>query len=81
MSTTKSIALGLAPSFGFGDRLGLATPGHLESLLRAGGLTPPLVVSGSRFKLLTAGEHQLLGCTVLYEGDPVEVSLYHKFAA
>ncbi len=24
--------LGLEPSFGFGDRLGLATPGHLESL-------------------------------------------------
>lgn len=41
-TTTKSSsihceALGLAPSFGFGDRLGTATPGHLESLLRAGG--------------------------------------------
>ena len=30
-------ALGLAPSFGFGDRLGLATPGHLEALRREGG--------------------------------------------
>ncbi|HVJ67338.1 MAG TPA: tagaturonate epimerase family protein, partial [Caulifigura sp.] len=29
--------LGLAPSFGFGDRLGLATPGHVESMRRAGG--------------------------------------------
>ncbi|HEX7009238.1 MAG TPA: tagaturonate epimerase family protein, partial [Phycisphaeraceae bacterium] len=29
--------LGLAPSFGFGDRLGLATPGHLEALQRHGG--------------------------------------------
>ena len=27
--------LGLAPSFGFGDRLGLATPGHVEALRRA----------------------------------------------
>jgi len=29
--------LGLAPSFGFGDRLGLATPGHLAALKSAGG--------------------------------------------
>jgi tagaturonate epimerase len=28
--------LGLAPSFGFGDRLGLATPGHVEAMRRAG---------------------------------------------
>lgn len=28
--------LGLDPSFGFGDRLGLATPGHVESMRRAG---------------------------------------------
>lgn len=28
--------LGLAPSFGFGDRLGLATPGHVEALRRSG---------------------------------------------
>ena len=28
--------LGLAPSFGFGDRIGLATPGHVESMNRAG---------------------------------------------
>ncbi|MBX3432503.1 MAG: hypothetical protein KF847_04205 [Pirellulales bacterium] len=30
-------ALGLAPSFGFGDRLGVATPGHLAALREAGG--------------------------------------------
>ena len=33
----KPVALGLTPSFGFGDRLGLATPGHLESLIKEGG--------------------------------------------
>lgn len=33
----KPVALGLAPSFGYGDRLGLATPGHLESLIKHGG--------------------------------------------
>jgi len=30
-------ALGLEPTFGFGDRLGLATPGHLAALKQAGG--------------------------------------------
>jgi hypothetical protein len=29
--------LGLQPSFGFGDRLGTATPGHVEALRQAGG--------------------------------------------
>src|SRR3954465_4135048 len=28
--------LDLTPSFGFGDRIGLATPGHIESMRRAG---------------------------------------------
>src|SRR6185369_14564357 len=31
--------LGLQPSFGFGDRLGLATPGHIEAC-RKGKLQP-----------------------------------------
>lgn len=30
------VVLGLAPSFGFGDRIGLATPGHVEAMSRAG---------------------------------------------
>jgi len=34
--------LGTAPSFGFGDRIGLATPGHAESLRRAGGGIRPI---------------------------------------
>ncbi len=32
----KCVALGLAPSFGFGDRTGLATPGHVASMKRCG---------------------------------------------
>jgi hypothetical protein len=33
--------LGLQPSFGFGDRIGLATPGHVEAIKRSGaGLAP-----------------------------------------
>jgi hypothetical protein len=36
---SKPTLLGLAPSFGFGDRLGLATPGHIEAC-RKGNLQP-----------------------------------------
>jgi hypothetical protein len=40
-STLRPIPLGLRPSFGFGDRLGLATPGHVEAMRRAGrGIAP-----------------------------------------
>ena len=35
------VTLGLAPSFGFGDRIGLATPGHVEAMKRsANGIEP-----------------------------------------
>ncbi len=36
------VTLGLAPSFGFGDRTGLATPGHVEAMKRAGGGIEPI---------------------------------------
>jgi tagaturonate epimerase len=35
MSNSKPQPLGLVPSFGFGDRLGLATPGHIRALREA----------------------------------------------
>ena len=34
--------LGLAPSFGFGDRLGLATPGHVVAMVEAGAGIEPI---------------------------------------
>ena len=37
MSQCKPATLGTQPSFGFGDRLGCATPGHLQSLKQFGG--------------------------------------------
>ena len=41
MSTPKPSTLGLTPSFGFGDRIGLATPGHIDALRKAGqGIAP-----------------------------------------
>jgi len=36
------VTLGLAPSFGFGDRIGLATPGHVEAMRRAGAGIEPI---------------------------------------
>ncbi len=37
----RPVPLGLRPSFGFGDRTGLATPGHVDAMQRAGqGISP-----------------------------------------
>src|SRR6476659_2904883 len=36
------VTLGLRPSFGFGDRIGLATPGHVEALRRSGAGIEPI---------------------------------------
>ena len=39
--TKECSPLGLTPSFGFGDRIGLATPGHVAAMKRAGaGIAP-----------------------------------------
>lgn len=45
--STQPVALGQEPSFGFGDRLGLATPGHLEALKEAGGPILPVLAQQS----------------------------------
>ena len=37
-----AVTLGLSPSFGFGDRIGLATPGHVAAMNRAGGAIKPI---------------------------------------
>src|SRR6185369_6748485 len=34
--TFPCVTLGLSPSFGFGDRIGLATPGHVAAMRNAG---------------------------------------------
>ena len=36
------VALGLSPSFGFGDRIGSATPGHVEAMRRSGAGIGPI---------------------------------------
>jgi hypothetical protein len=46
-SSDKPQPLGLAPSFGFGDRLGVATPGHVHALKQAGGPILPIFAQQS----------------------------------
>ncbi len=47
MSTPKPTTLGLTPSFGFGDRIGLATPGHLAAVKSAAGGIAPMFAQQS----------------------------------
>lgn len=47
MGQVKVETLGLRPSFGFGDRLGLATPGHVAAMKRAGGAIEPIYAQQS----------------------------------
>ena len=41
-SLPKPVCLGLDPSFGFGDRTGVATSGHVASMKRAGSGIQPI---------------------------------------
>jgi len=54
-SFTKPQPLGLEPSFGFGDRLGYATPGHVASLKRAGTGIKPIFAQQSIREMARTG--------------------------
>ena len=47
--------LGLQPSFGFGDRIGLATPGHVEAMKQAGGGLAPIYAQQSIREMTRTG--------------------------
>jgi tagaturonate epimerase len=47
--------LGLEPSFGFGDRTGLATPGHVRAVERAGGPIRPIFAQQSIREMTRTG--------------------------
>jgi hypothetical protein len=47
--------LGLQPSFGFGDRTGLATPGHIEAMRRAGADMAPVFAQQSIREMTRTG--------------------------
>src|SRR5437588_11054544 len=49
------VPLGLAASFGFGDRLGLATPGHVAALRRAGAGILPIFAQQSIREMARTG--------------------------
>ncbi len=48
-------ALGTAPSFGFGDRIGLATPGHIRALRSTGSTLAPVLAQQSARELARTG--------------------------
>jgi tagaturonate epimerase len=54
-STAKPQPLGTAPSFGFGDRLGLATPGHVAALRQAGAGIEPIFAQQSIREMTRTG--------------------------
>jgi hypothetical protein len=47
--------LGLQPSFGFGDRIGLATPGHVRAMKLAGGGLAPIFAQQSIREMTRTG--------------------------
>ncbi len=49
------VTLGLNPSFGFGDRIGLATPGHVEAMRRAGSGIDPMFAQQSIREMTRTG--------------------------
>jgi hypothetical protein len=49
------VTLGLDPSFGFGDRIGLATPGHVEAMRRAGSGIAPIFPQQSIREMVRTG--------------------------
>ena len=49
--------LGLTPSFGFGDRIGLATPGHIEALRRSGSGIAPIFAQQSIREMTRTGRN------------------------
>ena len=54
-SREQFTALGLQPSFGFGDRTGLATPGHIEAMKRAGAGIAPIFAQQSIREMTRTG--------------------------
>jgi hypothetical protein len=57
IATTDTVfsTLGLQPSFGFGDRIGLATPGHIEAMKRAGAGFAPIFAQQSIREMMRTG--------------------------
>jgi hypothetical protein len=57
MTATRPSTLGLRPSFGFGDRLGLATPGHVAAMRRSGQGIEPILPQQSIREMTRTGRN------------------------
>lgn len=57
MTPRSCSLLGLRPSFGFGDRLGLATPGHVEAMRRSGSGIEPIFPQQSIREMTRTGRN------------------------
>ena len=55
LSWLNPVTLGLGTSAGFGDRLGIATPGHLRALREAGGHIAPIPAQQSIREMTRTG--------------------------
>lgn len=55
--SNECVTLGLSPSFGFGDRIGLATPGHVAAMQRAGGEIEPIFPQQSIREMARTGRN------------------------
>src|SRR6478735_2033156 len=64
--------VGLAPSFGFGDRIGLATPGHIEAMKRAGEGFAPIYAQQSIREMSRTGRKP---------GDVIDAAIWGMEAA
>ena len=53
--TPKPTTLGLKSSFGFGDRIGLATPGHVDAMKRHGAGIAPIFAQQSIREMTRTG--------------------------
>ena len=93
-TVTQPVPLGLKRSFGFGDRLGLATPGHLAAARKSNFApifaqqsiremertqrTPQEVMTAAQTSLAQAGYTQPWGADADHHKTPADV---HKSAA
>jgi hypothetical protein len=55
MNHPAPVCLGLQASFGFGDRIGLATPGHVAAMRRAGNGIAPIYAQQSIREMIRTG--------------------------
>src|SRR6476646_7641976 len=65
------LPLGLAPSFGFGDRLGIATTGHVAALREAGSGIAPIFAQQSIREMTRTGRspEQVMGDAIKGASD------------